>query len=251
MHKLSAIITCFNEAHNIEEVIDSVAFADEVIVVDSYSTDNTVELAKGKKCTVLQHKYETPSKQKNWIIPQAKHEWILLLDADERITPELKDEIFEVLTSPKKDAYWIYRTDHFMGRKLHFSGIQGDKVVRLFLRDKCRYNSNFVHEEIDLTSGLKVGFLKNRMQHNTYTTLNAFYEKLNRYADWQALDYQKKTGHITFYHLMLKPAFRFFKHYVWGGGILDGFPGYVYASSQAYAVKMRYIKLKQIQKNID
>lgn len=250
MNKITAIITCFNEAHNIVECIQSVSFADEILVVDSYSTDKTVELARTQKCTVVQHEYETPSKQKNWIIPQAKNEWILLLDADERITPELQKEVLEVLKNPQKEAYWIYRTDHFMGKRLRFSGIQGDKVVRLFMRDKCRYNSKYVHEEIDLPPNLKVGYLKQRMLHNTYTTLNAFYEKLNRYADWQAQDYLPKTGHVTFYHLNFKPAFRFFKHYIWGLGILDGFPGYVFAATQSYAVKMRYIKVKQLQKNI-
>lgn len=250
MEKLTAIIPTGNEAHNIEEVLKTVAFADEIMVVDSYSTDNTVELAKKYTTFIIQREYENSASQKNWAIPQATHEWILLVDADERITPELEKEIKEILASPSKDvAYWIFRDNVFMGKPLKHSGITGDKCIRLFRKSKCRYEEKHVHAEI-IADG-PVGALKHKMWHNTYIGLNEFYIKMNRYADWQAQDYTKKTSRVTCFHLWLKPNWRFVKHYIIGRGFLDGFPGYVYAITQKHAVKMRYIKLKMLQNNIE
>ena len=149
MEKITAIIPTYNEQHNISAAIDAVAWADEVIVVDSFSTDKTVEIAKQKGARLVQREYENSASQKNWIIPQATHSWIFLLDADERVTDKLKLEINQLLANTDlKDAYWIRRINYFMGKKVRFSGWQGDKVIRLFKRDKCRYQDKHVHSEI-------------------------------------------------------------------------------------------------------
>lgn len=251
MEKLTAIIPAQNEEHNIEAVLKSVKFADEIMVVDAFSTDKTVEIAKQYTDVILQREYGYPASQKNWAIPQATHEWILLVDADERITDELREEIITILqnTPSNKDivAYWIYRDNHFMGEKVHFSGWQGDKVIRLFRKSKCRYEDKMVHEEI-IADG-KVGFLKNKIYHNTYTTFDAHIAKLNRYATWQAADYDKKTGTLTPYHFALKPFWRFFKHYVIKQGFRDGLVGFVVSYLAAYATLNRYIKLWLLRKN--
>ena len=166
MLKLTAIIPTGNEEHNIVEAIQSVSFADEVMVVDSFSTDKTVELAKPLANKIIQREYQNSASQKNWAIPQAKYEWILLLDADERITTELAEEIKDILSSqPIESGFWIYRQNYFMGKKVRFSGWQDDKVIRLFKRDECRYEDKHVHAEI--TTQGKIGFLKNKMLHNT------------------------------------------------------------------------------------
>ena len=248
MEKLTAIIPTGNEAHNIEEVLKSVSFADEIMVVDSFSTDNTVELARKYTDFIIQREYEYSASQKNWAIPQATHEWILLVDADERITPELKNEIQNILKNGSDCAgYWIYRDNLFMGRQLKNSGIKGDKCIRLFRKSLCKYEDKHVHAEI-IADG-KVDFLKNKMLHDTYVNIDKFYVKMNRYATWQAEDYAKKQSKVNFFHLWLKPNFRFFKHFIIGGGFRDGFEGYVYAITQKHAVKMRYIKLKMLLKN--
>src|SRR5690625_5246813 len=148
---LTAIIPTKNEVHNIEEVIASVSFAEEVLVVDSGSSDGTFEKAQMYADKVMQCDYPYISGQKNWAIPQARYEWKLLVDADERVTPELKEEILETLRCPSKDeavAYWIGRKNHFMGKQIKHSGWKNDKVIRLFRRSKCRYNKKRVHEEI-------------------------------------------------------------------------------------------------------
>ncbi len=245
---LTAIITTFNEEKNIEKVIRSVLFADEIIIVDSFSKDKTIEIAGKFDTSIIQHEYISGSKQKNWIIPQAKNKWILIVDADEMVTPELRSEIIEVLKNdPEEAGFWIYRTFYFMGKLIKHSGWRNDKVMRLFKRDYSRYNNKYVHEE--LTTDGKVGFLKNKLYHNTYISLDNYIEKLNRYATLQALDYDPIVGRITAYHLIIKPFYRFNKHYIIHAGFLDGFQGFVISIVSAYAVRMRYIKLWLLRKN--
>ncbi len=244
MEKLTAIIPTGNEEHNIRDVLESVSFADEIIVVDSLSSDNTVAIAKEYTNTILSRKYHYSASQKNWAIPQAKHQWILLVDADERVTPELKEEIITILKNPPTDdtvGYWIYRMNHFMGKRVRYSGWQNDKVIRLFKRDKCIYEDKMVHAEI-IADG-KVGFLKNRFYHNTYITINDHITKLNRYAAWQARDYDKRTNRLTVFHFAIKPFWGFFKHYIIQMGFRDGLVGFVISSLHAYAIFMRYTKL--------
>ena len=246
MEKLTAIIPTKNEEHNIRAVLDSVSFADEILVVDSFSTDNTVRIAqKNKKTTVFKNtEHHYIAAQKNWAIPQAKHQWILLLDADERVTPRLHHEIIEILKNPPKDgtvAYWIYRMNHFMGKRILYSGWQNDKVIRLFKRDYCQYKNKMVHEEI-IADG-KVEFLKGKLYHNTYITLNRHIEKLNQYSDWQAQEYNKKVNRLTAYHFIVKPFSGFFKHYFIQMGFRDGVAGLVISYLYAYSIWMRYAKI--------
>lgn len=248
MKKLTAIIPTGNEEHNIVEVLQSVQFADEIIVVDSFSKDRTVELAQPLCNKVLQREYENSASQKNWTIPQAEHEWILLVDADERVTPELEQEIKQILSAePKEVAYWIKRKNHFMGRPVNYSGWQNDKVIRLFRKSKCRYEDKHVHAEV-LADG-EVGILKNTLHHNTYVDFDSYVAKINRYAWWQAKDYDKKVSKIGFLHLVIKPFLRFCKHFVMQGGFRDGVTGFTIASMQAYAVRTRYIKMWILRQN--
>ncbi len=172
MTKITAIIPTGNEEHNIVDAIKSLNFANEIMVVDSFSTDNTIALAKPLADTILQREYENSASQKNWAIPQAKYEWILLLDADERVTPELKIEVNNIINSHTEySGFWIKRQNYFMGKKVRFSGWQGDKVIRLFKRDECKYENKHVHAEI-ISSG-KIGILKNKLTHNTFISKEA------------------------------------------------------------------------------
>ncbi len=244
MEKLTAIIPTGNEEHNIVGAIKSVDFADEIMLVDSFSKDKTVERATPLVNTILQRKYENSASQKNWAIPQAKYKWILILDADERITPELKQEIIKIIHSKSKaSGFWIKRQNYFMGKKIRFSGWRGDKVIRLFKRDECKYENKHVHAKI--VSNGKIGTLKNNIIHNTFVSKEIYLKKLKRYAKWQAKDYDKKVKKITFYHTTLKPLFRFLKHYIIQLGILDGYVGLMISLYQSKAVKMRYHYLEK------
>jgi glycosyltransferase involved in cell wall biosynthesis len=240
---LTAIIPTLNEEHNIREVLESVSFADEIIVVDSYSKDNTVAIAEELATKVIQHEYINSATQKNWIIPQAKHNWILIVDADERISKDLQKEITNVLDNkPDNNSYWIYRTNFFMGKRIKYSGWQNDKVIRLFKRDSCKYENKQVHAEIIPCS--KTGTLKNRILHNTYTNIDDYINKLNVYGWWLANDLdKKKIGKINFFHILIKPFYRFIYHYFIKLGILDGIPGFTISKLSAFAVWTRYVKL--------
>lgn len=242
--KLTAIIPVFNEEKHIEEVLASVSFADEILIVDSFSTDATLELAKRFQPKILQRKFDYHAAQKNWAIPQAAHEWILLVDADERVTPELKDEILMHLENPPNNSvagFWIGRINHFMGERIHYSGWRNDKVIRFFRKSACRYKDKYVHEEIE--SDGKIEFLKEKLLHYTYESLDKFMQKLNRYATLQAKDYDTRTGKLTPYHFVMKPIWGFAKHYFVQSGFRDGVPGLVIGYIQGYTVFMRYVKL--------
>jgi len=249
MNKLTAIIPTGNEIHNIEDVIASVSFADEILVVDSFSTDGTFEKAQELATKIIRREYQYSASQKNWAIPQAKHEWILLVDADERVTPELKNEIISILKNPKKNvvAYWIGRKNHFMGVRVNYSGWKKDKVIRLFKRDFCSYEDKRVHGEI-IANGT-VGKLEHKLFHNTYVSMDNYIEKMNKYATWQAKDYDNKTGKLTPYHFIIKPFWGFFKHYIVQSGFRDGVVGLTIGYLQGYVIFMRYVKLWLLRKN--
>jgi glycosyltransferase involved in cell wall biosynthesis len=243
MEKITVIIPTYNEGHNIIDCIKSVDFADEIMIVDSYSTDDTIELARKYTDFIVQREYQNSASQKNWAIPQAKHEWILLVDADERLTPDLKTEILSMLEKSSINdysGYWIRRKNHFMGTYVRYGG-WNDKVIRLFKKNECQYQDKDVHAEI-ISEG-NIGFLKSKLYHNTYISLDHHMEKLNKYAEFQANYIDKKTGKLTPYHFIIKPSWRFFKHYIIQGGFLDGVVGLVIAYNHSYSVFMRYVKL--------
>ena len=240
---ISGIITTYNEEENIEAALMTMSWVDEIIVADSFSTDKTVELAEKNGATVLQRKYLSPADQKNWVIPQAKNPWVFILDADERCTPELRKEIQGLLQKgPDCSAYWIPRSNVFMGKKVRFSGWQGDRVIRFFRRDDCRYNDKWVHEEIE-TSG-KICSLNSKITHNTFKDLGHYRDKMERYAEYAVKDLIPKHKSVNFYHLGIKPFARFIKHYIIDLGILDGKVGFIISKMSARSVYLKYAKLR-------
>ncbi len=243
MEKITAIIPCFNEEFNIAQAIESCLFADEVIVVDSFSTDRTVEIVKKyPQVKLLEHEYEHSAAQKNWTIPQASHDWIFLLDADERTNDSLIKEIKDTINEPKHVAYWIGRDNYFMDHKLKHVW-SGDAVIRLFRKSKCKYQDKHVHAEIE-TDG-SVGKLRARLKHDTYSGkgLTAHLKKGERYTTWAALDRVDKIKKVTSYHLIIKPMFAFFKRYIMERGIFDGKAGLIISSMGAWNVFIRNVKI--------
>jgi glycosyltransferase involved in cell wall biosynthesis len=198
MEKITAIIPSFNEEENIAGAIESCLFADEIIVVDSFSTDTTAEIVKRyPQVKFLEHEYEHSAAQKNWTIPQASNDWIFLLDADERTNEKLISEIKNTIENPKHVAYWIGRDNYFMDKKLNYVW-GGDAVIRLFRKSKCKYQNKHVHAEIE-TDGT-IGRLNGRLKHDTYfgKGLNAHLRKGERYTTWAALDRVNKIKKLSF-----------------------------------------------------
>jgi len=157
----------------------------------------------------------------------------------------VSEEIQAVLSQDKlADAYWIGRKNYIMGQPLKHI-IKGDKVIRLF-KKTCRYQPIHVHSEI-LTDGLNVGKLKGILDHHTFKSIDLYMEKINRYATWSAKDYSKKIKSVTFFHLLIKPAFRFFRHYILERGFLDGKIGFIMSCVFSWTVFIRYWKIMEIR----
>lgn len=252
-YPISVLIPTLNEADNLRELLPLVQWAAEIVVVDSFSTDDTIAVAQQYNARVLQNQYITPAQQKNWAIPQMQYEWVFIIDADERPTPALNAEIQAWLQRAAQSdivGFWIGRQNHFLGQPVRYSGWQGDKVVRLVRRDVCRYDNKRVHEEID-TKNLNISRLEHKLLHYTYQNLDHFIDKLQRYATWAAQDYAHKTPRVGLFHLWGKPFFRFVKHFCLQKGFLDGRIGFIVSVLMAWGVFLRYAKLMELQQKGD
>lgn len=251
MQQISVVITTYNEAESLGRTLESVAgWVNDILIVDSFSTDETVSIAESYGARVEQRKYSGPADQKNWAIPQAKHDWVLLLDADEVVRSELKSEIQSLCAQTNginKDVYWIKRNNYFLGQPIRFSGWQGDKVVRFFHKDKARYDTVQVHEEI-MTDGLNVGILTAKMDHYTFKDLEHYLDKTRRYARWSAKDHEERTPRVGLFHLSIKPLFRFIKHYILQQGFRDGKVGLIVSGIMAWGVFLRYVYMLENRK---
>ena len=241
MTKISAIIPTLNEEIHIAEAISSVSFADEIIIIDSFSSDKTIAIAEKLNVKIIKREFDDFSSQKNFAINQASHDWIYILDADERVTLEVEKEIIEAVKDPKDFVgFYVRRTFYFGDRKVNYSGFQRDKVIRLFLKEHCKY-SGLVHEKI-ISNG-KIGFFRNKIDHFSYRNYDHYISKLNHYAAIRAEELHDNGKKVNIYHVMIKPGARFFIHYFIRLGFLDGFTGFLVAKTQAYGVLTRYIKL--------
>lgn len=223
MSRLSAIVTALNEAGSIRDCLASVSFADEVLVVDSFSTDGTPELAREAGAKVLQHEYASPAAQRNWAVAQAVHEWVLMVDADERVSAELAGEIPVAIASPRYPGYLVKRRNFFLGHEIRYSGWQNDWVLRLFRREGTRYEERQIHERAEVAG--PVGRLRGRLLHYSYRSMDDYWRKLRRYAEWNAHQASERGERVSALRLMLHPPLRFLKAYVLRGGFLDGKAG--------------------------
>ncbi len=246
--KISAIIPTLNEEQSIASAIKSVLFADEILVVDSFSTDKTKDIAKQySNVKFLEHEYINPTAQKNWAIEQASNEWIIFLDADELVTEELATEIKQLkLDDFHKVVFSIERKNYFMGR--HIKHVwKNDKTIRLFQNNLKFCLSKTVHEKLDISYDIKVINLEGKIIHNTYSKgLLHQIEKADKYTTWGAFDYKDKIKKVRMYHLIIRPIHSFIKHYIFKLGILDGKPGLYISVSSAINTFIKFIKVWRI-----
>ncbi|AWM12685.1 glycosyltransferase family 2 protein [Flavobacterium sp. NRK F10] len=244
MPTLSVIIPTYNEIDYLEDAIRSVDFADEIIVIDSYSTDGTAELAEELGCKVLKRKFDNFSNQKNFALIQVKSDWILFIDADERVTQRLKAEILKAIESRRYDGYKINFPHFYMNRFLYH---KVDRVLRLVKNNGVSFSGD-VHEKLHVEG--EIGILKNFMLHYTYKGLNHFLQKKDSYAWFQANMETKKGKKASTFKLIFKPFYRFFSSFILKRGFLDGVPGLAIASINAYGVFSRYAKMYLIKKGL-
>jgi len=250
-NKLSVLIITLNEIENIDSLIKNVKFADEIVVIDAFSTDGTVDaVKKHKSVKLIQHKFLNFSDQRNFALEQASYNWVLFIDGDERLSKELELEISEVYKEPHDIvAFGFYRKFYFENTPLRFSGYQTDKVYRLFNKDFVNYNKEkLVHETLDVDGKTKI--LKNKLHHYSYKDDSTYRDKIIIYAQLRAKELFIKKLKPTFYHFYIKPFYRFGYHFIIRAGFLDGTKGYKISKLNAFEVKQRYIELRELYKKM-
>lgn len=244
--KLSVTIITLNEETEIGACLESIAWADEIIVVDSGSADRTVEIAKKFTEKVFLHPWEGYARQKNWAVAQASHEWVLSIDADERVPRELRGEIEAVLgSSSPVGGYYIPRKNFFLGRWIRHGGWHPDYVLRLFQRNEGRFVDRRVHESVSVDG--PTGKLRTPLEHYTYRSIEAYFERMERYATLAAEEMFERGRKASRLDLTLRPWSTFLKMYFLRLGFLDGRDGLRLARLYSLYTLSKYEKLAKMR----
>lgn len=248
--RISGLIITFNEEKNISELLENIDFVDEIIVIDSFSTDKTKEIAlKNSKVNFIENKFEDFTKQRNFALSKANFDWILFIDGDERIPTELKNEILETLNnSEAKDAYYFYRKYMFNETPIHFSGTQTDKNFRLFKKSKSSYKQErLVHETLEVNGS--IGAFKSKLLHFSYFNFDESKRKMKQYGVLKAKELDLKNIKSNMVSRLIKPTYKFLYAFIIRLGFLDGYKGAIICYLHAYSVYITYKELKKLNLN--
>ena len=243
---LSVVLITRNAAAVLDACLESVAFADEIVVVDSASTDATLEIAAKRGARVAQKEWLGFGRQKQFAVEQAKHDWVLCLDADERVSPELAADIQAALAAPVAPVYRMARRNRFLGRWLAHGEGYPDWSPRLFNRLSARWSDDLVHEKV--LYAVTPGTLRGDLLHDSSDDLTAYLERQNRYttlAARQAFELGRSAGPV---HLVLSPMVRFIKFYLLRLGFLDGVPGLLHICIGCMNSHLKYAKLIELRR---
>src|SRR5574340_1128879 len=243
---LSAVIITLNCAHQLGACLDSLSFCDDIIVVDSGSDDGTPELARSRGARVVQHEWLGFGPQKQFAVEQAKHDWVLCIDSDERVTPQLSASIGRELSDPRHVAYAFARSNRFMGRYLRHGEGYPDWSLRLFHRAHARWSDDAVHENV-LADG-PIGRLRGDLLHYTAETLDSYLAKQNRYTTLAAQHLAQQGKRPSTARIVLSPLVRFIKFYFVRLGFLDGLPGFVHIAIGCYNSFCKYAKMHEVSR---
>jgi glycosyltransferase involved in cell wall biosynthesis len=247
VQKLSVTIITKNEASDIQGALASVAWADEVVVVDAESTDDTAALATACGARVVLRAWPGYSAQKNFAASLTTHDWILSLDADERVTPALADEIRHLLdTTPAHQAYRIPRVTWHLGRWVRSTDWYPDYQLRLYDRRAAEWTGRYVHEGIRVTG--TIGRLRHELEHFAYRDIADHLETMDRYTTLAARQMHEAGRRASALSVALHPPFAFFRNYVLRGGFRDGAPGFIVSAMNAYYVLLKFAKLWELDR---
>jgi glycosyltransferase involved in cell wall biosynthesis len=241
MSTIAVTIITKDEAHNIRACLESVRWAAEIVIIDSFSADGTAEIARGMGATVFQQQWQGFGQQKNSAIDKAHGSWILSLDADERVPPPLRREIEEVASQENAfDGYRIARKNFFRGKWIRRGGWYPDYTIRLFRKGVGRFQERAVHEKV-IVDG-RVGCLEHPLEHYTYTSAADFLQRMERYSRLAAMELSQETRRSPWHTLTLRPLFTFVKMYCLKRGFMDGQAGLFLAISYAYYTFLKYYR---------
>lgn len=242
---VTATVITFNEAANIQAALESLSWADEIIVVDSDSTDRTTEIARTFTDKVIVRPWPGYIAQKNFAAEQATHDWIFSLDADERVTPELAAEIRAVMSSgPNAVGYRVPRVTFHLGRWMRTTDWYPDYQLRLYDRRRARWSGKYVHESVKADG--PVGDLRNELQHFAYRDLAHHFQTMDRYTTLAAQQLFEEGRRAGFLDLMIHPPAAFFRNYILRGGFRDGVPGLIVSAMNARYVGLKFAKLWEL-----
>lgn len=245
MAAVSVVVITKDEEKNIRDALVSASFADETIVLDSFSTDGTVDICREFTDKVFQEEWRGFSGQKQRAVELAGNDWVFVLDADERITPALSEEIKKLVEAgPDKPGYYCPRRNHFMGMEIRHGGWYPDYSVRLFDRRHGRFQDRAVHEAVKLDG--EPGYLKNTMLHFTYDSVSDYLRRMDKYSTLAAKEMQKGGRRAKISDLLLRPHMTFIKMYLLKGGFRDGIHGLLLAGLYSYYTFSKYAKLMEI-----
>lgn len=244
---ISAVMITLNSERLLPTVLDALSWCDEVVVVDSGSTDRTLTIARQWGARVLHRDFDGFGTQKGYAVAQAKNDWVLVVDADEVVTPELRNEINQrVGHEPGVIGYEVPISLIFLGRLMKHGGEFKMPHLRLFNRTFGTYNTNRVHEDVALKGG-KVLTLKNHMLHDSYGSLHEYFEKMNRYTTAGARELNGRGRRASLGQVIMRLPFTFFKEYVLKRNALNGYPGFVWSLFSAMYPVVKYAKLHELQ----
>ncbi len=245
--RLSATVICKDEVEKIRGCLESLRFCDEIVVVDSGSTDGTLEICRELADVVVEADWPGHVAQKNRALDLARGEWVLPLDADERVTPGLAREIQEVLsTDPSEAGYYIRRHVYYLGRWIDHSGWYPEYRIRLFRREKGRWHGVDPHDEVRVEG--TVGRLRGEIIHYTYDDMEDHVRTLNRFSSILAREHHRLGRRFSWIHLIARPPLEFLKKYLLQRGFLDGPQGFYVASISAFYVFLKLAKLWEIER---
>jgi glycosyltransferase involved in cell wall biosynthesis len=251
MIPLSAVIITFNEEKNIGRCIDSLTgIVDDIVVVDSFSTDGTEAICKSKGVRFVQHSFEGHIQQKNWAITQAKFPHILSLDADEALDESLKKSILDVKKDWKKQGYYMNRLTSYCGKWIKHCGWYPDKKLRLWDSTKGNWTGINPHDKYELYAGDEnTAHLKGDILHYSFYTIEQHLKQVDYFTDISSKALFEKGKKANFFHLLINPAIKFFRDYIFKLGFLDGYYGFIVCKISAKATYLKYAKLKELWDN--
>jgi glycosyltransferase involved in cell wall biosynthesis len=239
---LSAVVITLNEEKNIARCLQSLSWVDEILVVDSGSTDQTKAIAEKMGAKVLHHAWQGYGQQKNWAMQQVKHSWVLFLDADEELGPGLRQEIEAFLANPQK--HWgleFPRRSWFLGRWIMHGGWYPNILTRLAHRDHSRWTEPAVHESLRVDGD--VALAKSDILHYTFRDVGENVATNIRYSRLGAKLARERGEKSSLLRVIFRPIGKFFETYFWKMGFLDGFPGFVISVNAAHSIFMKYVEL--------